>query len=87
MPIDEILMRDSCGKSRSKIKKYYYYNEYIDSDFPYSSNYEELTLLDLIEGTKSFSDSIPLFIPSFLLNRNVFVKKIIKIWIELDLFV
>ena len=67
MPIDEILMRDSCGKSRSKIKKYYYYNEYIESDFPYSSNYEELTLLDLIEGTKSFSDSIPLFIPSFLL--------------------
>ena len=67
MPIDEVLMRDSCGKSRSKIKKYFYYNEYASNNFPFSSDYEELTLLDLIEGTKSFSDAIPLFIPSIII--------------------
>ena len=67
MPIDEVLMRDSCGKSRSKIKKYFYYNEYDSDNFPYISDFEELTLLDLIEGNKSFSDVIPLFIPSFIL--------------------
>ena len=67
MPIDEVLMRDSCGKSRSKIKKYFYYNEYDSDNFPYISDFEELTLLDLIEGNKSFSDIIPLFIPSFIL--------------------
>ena len=67
MPIDEVLMRDSCGKSRSKIKKYFYYNEYDSDNFPYISDFEELTLLDLIEGSKSFSDVIPLFIPSFIL--------------------
>ena len=60
-------MRDSCGKSRSKIKKYFYYNEYDSDNFPYISDFEELTLLDLIEGSKSFSDVIPLFIPSFIL--------------------
>ena len=67
MPIDEVLMRGSCGKSRSKIKKYFYYNEYDSDNFPYISDFEELTLLDLIEGSKSFSDVIPLFIPSFIL--------------------
>ena len=67
MPIDEVLMRDSCGKSRSKLKKYFYYNEYDSDNFPYISDFEELTLLDLIEGNKSFSDVIPLFIPSFIL--------------------
>ena len=67
MPIDVVLMRDSCGKSRSKIKKYFYYNEYASDNFPFKSDFEELTLLDLIEGNKSFSDIIPLFAPSFIL--------------------
>ena len=48
MPVDEILLRDSCGKSRSKMKNYVYYNEYTRDKFPFTSDYEELTLLDLI---------------------------------------
>ena len=81
MPIDEVLMRDSCGKSRSKIKKYFYYNEYASDNFPFSSDFEELTLLDLIEGTKSFSDAIPLFIPSFIL---IFLSIVcIGVWISI----
>ena len=67
MPVDEILMRDSCGKSRSKIKKYFYYNEYNKENFPFESDYEELTLLDVIEGSKSISDIIPLFVPYILM--------------------
>ena len=35
MPYDEILMRDSCGKSSAKIKKLYYYNEYNKDNFPF----------------------------------------------------
>ena len=81
MPIDEVLMRDSCGKSRSKIKKYFYYNEYSTDNFPFSSDYEELTLLDLIEGKKSFVDAIPLFVPSFIL---IFLSiACIGVWISL----
>ena len=60
-------MRDACGKSRSKIKKYFYYNEYNKDNFPFKSDYEELTLLDLIEGTKSIADVIPLFVPHILI--------------------
>ena len=81
MPIDEVLMRDSCGKSRSKIKKYFYYNEYNKDSFPFESDFEELTLLDLIEGTKSIADAIPQFIPYIL----IFILAIICIgvWISI----
>ena len=48
MPTDEVLIRDSCAKSRSNIKKYFYYNEYSKDNFPFKSNFEELTLLDMI---------------------------------------
>ena len=81
MPIDEVLMRDSCGKSRSKIKKYFYYNEYYSDNFPFKSDFEELTLLDLIEGTKSISDIIPFFIPSFILIILAIAS--IGIWISI----
>ena len=81
MPIDEVLMRDSCGKSRSKIKKYFYYNEYDTNNFPFTSDFEELTLLDLIEGTKSISDVIPLFVPSFILI--ILAIACIGIWISI----
>ena len=81
MPIDEVLMRDSCGKSRSKIKKYFYYNEYDSDNFPFTSDFEELTLLDLIEGNKSFSDVIPLFVPSFILI--IVAISCIGVWISI----
>ena len=81
MPIDEVLMRDSCGKSRSKIKKYFYYNEYNPDNFPFKSDFEELTLLDLIEGTKSISDIIPFFVPSFILIFLAIVC--IGIWVSI----
>ena len=81
MPIDEVLMRDSCGKSRSKIKKYFYYNEYDSEDFPFTSDFEELTLLDLIEGTKSITDVIPLFVPSLVLI--ILAIACIGIWISI----
>ena len=81
MPIDEVLMRDSCGKSRPKIKKYFYYNEYNKENFPFTSDYEELTLLDLIEGKKSIVDIIPLFIPYILL----FILSIICIGVYISI--
>ena len=81
MPIDEVLMRDSCGKSRSKLKKYFYYNEYNKDNFPFVSDYEELTLLDLLEGTKSISDAIPLFIPYILIIILAIIC--IGVWISI----
>ena len=74
-------MRDSCGKSRSKIKKYFYYNEYNKDDFPFISDYDELTLLDLLEGTKSIVDIIPLFIPYAL----IFILAIICIGVYISI--
>ena len=67
MPVDEVLMRDTCGKARPKIKKYFYYNEYHKDNFPFVSDFEELTLLDLLEGTKTLVDIIPLFVPYILI--------------------
>ena len=81
MPIDEVLMRDSCGKSRSKIKKYFYYNEYNKDNFPFRSDFEELTLLDLLEGTKSIADAIPLFIPYILIIILAIIC--IGVWISI----
>ena len=81
MTIDEVLMRDACGKSRSKIKKYFYYNEYNKENFPFKSDYEELTLLDLIEGTKSVGDVIPLFVPYALIILLAIIC--IGVWISI----
>ena len=81
MPVDVVLMRDSCGKSRSQIKKYFYYNEYATDKFPFTSDFEELTLLDLIEGKKSFADAIPLFVPSFILL--ILALGCIGVWISI----
>jgi len=67
MPTDEVLIRDSCAKSRSNIKKYFYYNEYSKDNFPFKSNFEELTLLDMMEGTKSIIDVLPMFVPYILI--------------------
>lgn len=67
MPTDEVLIRDSCAKSRSNIKKYFYYNEYSKDNFPFKSNFEELTLLDMMEGTKSIVDVLPMFVPYILI--------------------
>ena len=81
MPVDEVLMRDSCGKSRPKLKKYFYYNEYNKEDFPFVSDYEELTLLDLLEGRKSIVDVIPLFVPYILIFLLAIIC--IGIWISI----
>jgi len=80
MPTDEVLIRDSCAKSRSNIKKYFYYNEYSKDDFKYKSNFEELTLLDLMEGTKSIIDVLPMFVPYVLI---IFLAVIcLGVWIS-----
>ena len=81
MPVDEVLMRDSCGKSRSKLKKYFYYNEYNKDNFPFQSDYEELTLLDLLEGKKSIIDVIPIFIPYALIIILAIIC--VGIWISI----
>ena len=74
-------MRDSCGKSHSKIKKYFYYNEYNKDNFPFISDYDELTLLDLLEGRKSIVDIIPLFVPYAL----IFILAIICIGVYISI--
>ena len=67
MAIDEILMRDSCGKSSSKMKKYVYYNQYSRKNFGFTSGYNELTLLDLLGGTKTIMDYIPKLVPFIII--------------------
>ena len=81
MPIDEVLLRDCCGKSSSKIKKYFYYNEYSKDNFPFKSDYNELTLLDIIDGKISFIDIIFMFFPYILIFILAFVC--IGIWISI----
>jgi hypothetical protein len=81
MSFDEVLIRDSCGKSRSIIKKYFYYNEYDKENFPFISDYEELTLLDLLEGQKSIIDVIPLFVPYVLIILLAIIC--IGVWISI----
>ncbi len=49
---DTVLMRDTCGNSRSKIKNYFYHRIYDSDNFQYTSDYDELILLDYLEGTK-----------------------------------
>ena len=67
MVFDEVLMRDLCAKSSSKIKKYFYYNEYSKNNFKFKSDFEELTLLDMIEGTKTIIDVLPTIVPYLLI--------------------
>ena len=81
MSFDEVLMRDSCAKSRSTIKKYFYYNEYETDNFPFISDYDELTLLDLLEGQKSIVDVIPLFVPYVLIFLLAIIC--IGVWISI----
>jgi len=81
MPIDEVLLRDSCGKSSTKLKKYFYYNEYSKDNFPFKSDYNELILLDIIDGKMSFIDIIFMLFPYIL----IFILAIIciGIWISI----
>ena len=81
MPIDEVLLRDCCGKSSSKLKKYFYYNEYSRDNFRFKSDYNELTLLDLIDGKISFIDIIFMFFPYILILILAFAC--IGIWISI----
>ena len=49
---DTVLMRDTCGNSRPKIRNYFYHKVYDANNFKYMSNYDELILLDYLEGSK-----------------------------------
>ena len=60
---DTVLMRDTCGNSRSKIKNYFYHNIYEQKNFKYNSDYNELMLLDVLEGTKTQFEYLKNFIP------------------------
>ena len=81
MPVDEVLLRDSCGKSSTKLKKYFYYNEYSKDNFPFKSDYNELILLDILDGKMSFIDIIFMLFPYIL----IFILAIvcIGIWISI----
>ena len=81
MPIDEVLLRDSCGKSSTKLKKYFYYNEYSKDNFNYISDYNELTLLDIIDGKIAFIDLIFMFFPYVLIFLLAIIC--IGIWISI----
>ena len=81
MVFDEVLMRDSCAKSRSKIKKYFYYNEYSKNNFNFKSDFEELTLLDMIEGTKTIIDVLPTIVPYLLIIILAIIC--IGVWISI----
>ena len=81
MPIDEVLLRDCCGKSSTKLKKYFYYNEYSKDNFNYISNYNELTLLDIIDGKIAFIDLIFMLFPYILIFLLAIVC--IGIWISI----
>ena len=59
---DTVLMRDTCGNSRSKIKNYFYHNIYEQKNFKYNSDYNELMLLDVLEGTKTQFEYLKNFI-------------------------
>ena len=78
---DTVLMRDTCGNSRSKIKNYFYYKVYNSENFEYISNYDELILLDVLEGSKTTKDYFITIIP-FLIIVCLGVLSII-LWIFL----
>jgi hypothetical protein len=62
-----ILMRDTCGNARTKVKNYFYYNVYNQKDFKYNSAYDELMLLDVLEGKKTQMEYLKRFIPFLIL--------------------
>ena len=64
---DTVLMRDTCGNSRPKIKNYFYHRVYNSKNFKYISSYDELILLDVIEGTKKRKDYLKTLIPFIIL--------------------
>ena len=64
---DTVLMRDTCGNSRSKIKNYFYHRVYDSNNFKYISNYDELILLDYLEGTKKKTDYLKTIIPFLII--------------------
>ena len=64
---DAILMRDSCGKSRNKVKKYFYYNEYLEKSFKFHSKYDELILLDILEKTKKRNEYLKPLLPFIII--------------------
>jgi hypothetical protein len=64
---DTVLMRDTCGNSRPKIRNYFYHKVYDANNFKYISNYDELILLDVLEGSKKRKDYLKTIIPFILL--------------------
>ena len=64
---DTVLMRDTCGNSRSKIKNYFYHRIYDSNNFQYTSDYDELILLDYLEGTKQKKDYLKTIIPFLII--------------------
>ena len=60
-------MRDTCGNSRSKIKNYFYHRIYDSDNFQYTSDYDELILLDYLEGTKQKKDYLKTIIPFLII--------------------
>ena len=64
---DTVLMRDTCGNSRSKIKNYFYHRIYDSDNFKYTSDYDELILLDYLEGTKQKKDYLKTIIPFLII--------------------
>ena len=64
---DTVLMRDTCGNSRSKIKYYFYHRIYDSDNFQYTSDYDELILLDYLEGTKQKKDYLKTIIPFLII--------------------
>ena len=64
---DTVLMRDTCGNSRPKIRNYFYHKVYDANNFKYISNYDELILLDYLEGSKKRKDYLKTLIPFILL--------------------
>lgn len=65
--LDEVLLRDSCGLSRKKLKDMYYYNEYDSGKFKFNPKYGELTLLDMLDGEKTFTDYLIRILPFVIL--------------------
>ena len=64
---DTVLMRDTCGNARTKVKNYFYYNIYDKKDFKYISDFDELVLLDVLEGSKSQKEYLKRLIPFLIL--------------------
>ena len=64
---DTVLMRDTCGNARTKVKNYFYYNIYDKDNFKYISNYDELILLDVLEGSKPQKEYLKGLIPYLII--------------------